>query len=36
MYNITATVEKEDENGKLTLDAVRLTEIGGHSTHSYL
>lgn len=34
MYNFTATVEKEDEFGRLTLDAVRLTEIGGDIAHT--
>ena len=29
MHNITVTVEKENEFGKMDFDTVRLTEIGG-------
>ena len=36
MSNITVTVEKENEFGKMNFDTVRLTEVGGaDSTHSY-
>ena len=29
MYNITVTVEKENEFGKMNFDTVQLVEVGG-------
>lgn len=34
MSNITVTIEKENEKGELTIDSVRLTEVGGHIAHA--